>query len=54
VQYYTAQLFDVALLAKKSHEIGALFGLDMAHGIGNVEAKLDEWGVDFAVWCTYK
>ena len=54
VQYYTAQLFDIAPLAKKSHEIGALIGLDMAHGIGNVEAKLDDWGVDFAVWCTYK
>jgi len=54
VQYYTAQLFDAATLAKKTHEIGALFGLDMAHGIGNVEAKLNEWQVDFAVWCTYK
>jgi kynureninase len=54
VQYYTAQLFDIAPLANKAHEIGALIGLDMAHGIGNVELKLDDWGVDFAVWCTYK
>ena len=54
VQYYTAQLFDIAPLAKKSHEIGALIGLDLAHGSGNVECKLDEWEVDFAVWCTYK
>lgn len=54
VQYYTAQLFDIASLAKKSHEIGAMIGLDLAHGSGNVECKLDEWEVDFAVWCTYK
>jgi kynureninase len=54
VQYYTAQLFDIATLAQKSHEIGAMIGLDLAHGSGNVECKLDEWEVDFAVWCTYK
>ncbi|WRT63966.1 kynureninase [Kwoniella shivajii] len=54
VQYYTGQLFDIASLSPKVHSIGALFGLDMAHGIGNVECKLNEWNVDFAVWCTYK
>ena len=54
VQYYTAQLFDIPPLAKKAHQIGALIGLDLAHGSGNVECKLDDWGIDFAVWCTYK
>lgn len=54
VQYYTGQLFDAPVLCKKTHDIGALFGLDMAHGVGNVEVKLDDWGVDLAVWCTYK
>lgn len=54
IQYYTGQVLDTAALCKKTHEIGALFGLDMAHGIGNITIKLDEWGVDFAVWCTYK
>ncbi|OCF73607.1 kynureninase [Kwoniella mangroviensis CBS 8886] len=54
VQYYTGQLFDIASISPKVHSIGALLGLDMAHGIGNVECKLNEWGVDFAVWCTYK
>lgn len=54
IQYYTGQLFDIAAIAKKTHEIGALFGLDMAHGTGNVQQELDAWGVDFAVWCTYK
>ncbi|WVQ85341.1 kynureninase [Cryptococcus sp. DSM 104549] len=54
VQYYTGQLFDIPAIEPKVHGIGALLGLDMAHGIGNVECKLDEWKVDFAVWCTYK
>ena len=54
MQYYTGQFFDIATLTAKAHAIGALMGLDMAHGIGNVETKLNEWGVDFAVWCTYK
>jgi kynureninase len=47
-------LFDIPPIAKKTHDIGALIGLDLAHGTGNVECKLDEWEVDFAVWCTYK
>ncbi|TXT11238.1 hypothetical protein VHUM_01989 [Vanrija humicola] len=54
IQYYTGQLFDAPTLSKKTHDIGALFGLDMAHGVGNVKVELDKWNVDFAVWCTYK
>ncbi|WWC58390.1 kynureninase [Kwoniella dejecticola CBS 10117] len=54
VQYYTGQLFDIASISPKVHSIGGLLGLDMAHGIGNVECRLNEWDVDFAVWCTYK
>lgn len=54
MQYYTGQLFDVTPISKKSHEIGALIGLDMAHGVGNVKVELNKWDIDFAVWCTYK
>lgn len=54
IQYYTGQVFDAATLCKKSHAIGALFGLDLAHGTGNIPMHLHDWGVDFAVWCTYK
>ncbi|WVR05729.1 kynureninase [Kwoniella sp. DSM 27419] len=54
IQYYTGQLFDIAAIAPKAHEAGALIGLDLAHGIGNAETKLNDWNVDFAVWCTYK
>ncbi len=54
VQYYTGQFFDVAPISQAAHQVGALMGLDLAHAIGNVELKLAEWEVDFAVWCSYK
>jgi kynureninase len=54
VNYLNAQFFDVAPLCKKTHEIGAIFGLDLAHAAGNLPLKLHDWDVDFAAWCSYK
>lgn len=54
IQYYSGQLFDLKTIGQKAHQVGATYGLDLAHAIGNVPVKLNEWDVDFAVWCTYK
>lgn len=54
VNYYTGQLYDLETIAQKAHEIGAMVGYDLAHATGNVELRLHEWQVDFAVWCSYK
>ena len=54
VQYYTGQYFNIPEITKATHAIGANCGWDLAHAAGNVELKLNEWGVDFAVWCSYK
>jgi kynureninase len=54
VNYLNGQFFDIAPLCKKTHEIGAIFGLDLAHAAGNLPLKLHDWDVDFAAWCSYK
>src|SRR3974377_31933 len=40
--------------SKVAYAKGCVFGGDLAHAIGNVPLRLHEWGVDFAVWCSYK
>ena len=52
--YLSGQYFDMPSIAKKSHRVGALCGFNLAHGAGNLEMKLHDWNVDFAVWCSYK
>ena len=54
VQYYTGQVLPMAEITQAGHAVGATVGFDLAHGIGNVELSLHDWGVDFAAWCTYK
>lgn len=54
VNYYSGQLFDMKTITEKVHSVGATCGFDLAHAAGNVILKLNEWGVDFAAWCSYK
>lgn len=54
VNYLSGQLFDIQSICKKTHDIGAVFGVDLAHAAGNVPLELHAWNVDFASWCSYK
>lgn len=54
LNYYTGQVYDMKTIAAKGHSLGILVGFDLAHAAGNVPLQLHDWGVDFAVWCSYK
>ncbi len=54
VHFLTGQFFNIAEITRLAHAAGCKMGLDLAHAIGNVPLALHEWGVDFAVWCSYK
>ncbi len=54
VNYYTGQFFDLKKITEMGHQIGAKVGIDLAHGVGNIQPELHESNADFAVWCAYK
>ncbi len=54
LHYYTGQVFDMRAIAQKAQQFNVLIGFDLAHAVGNVPLQLHDWGVDFAVWCSYK
>ncbi len=54
IQYYTGQFLDIPTITAAAHAAGIFVIWDLAHAVGNVPLKLHDWGVDAAVWCSYK
>ncbi|MCF6349695.1 MAG: kynureninase [Flavobacteriaceae bacterium] len=54
VNYYTGQYLDLKRIATAGHAKNCMVGIDLAHGVGNIQPNLHNSGVDFAAWCTYK
>jgi kynureninase len=50
----TGQRFEIERLAKICQTNDVLFGLDLAHGMGNIPLELSKWKIDFATFCSYK
>lgn len=54
VLFRSSQLLDVGRLAAAARERGIPIGFDCSHSVGVMPHRFDEWGVDFALWCSYK
>ena len=54
VAYRSGWLADAAEINRIAHAAGALTLWDLSHSAGSVVVRLDDWGADLAVGCTYK
>jgi len=54
VVFKSGFMYDGKALTDYAHSKGALVLFDLSHSVGSVPVALNEWGVDFAVGCTYK
>ena len=54
VVYRSGQLLDIETIARSGRSRGVVVGFDCSHSVGAVPHRFDDWGVDFAFWCSYK
>ena len=54
VLYRSGQLLDIRHLTEEAHRRDIIIGFDCCHSVGSVPHYFDNWGVDFALWCSYK
>ncbi|WP_209123610.1 kynureninase [Alkalihalobacillus sp. BA299] len=54
VLYRSGQILDMKRLTMEAHKRGIIIGFDLCHSIGAIPHYLEDWEVDFAVWCNYK
>jgi len=54
VLYRSGQLLDMETLTKEAHKKRIIIGFDCSHSVGVIPHYFDKWGLDFAVWCSYK
>lgn len=54
VLYRSGQLLDMEKLSRAANRRGIPIGFDCSHSVGAVPHEFDAWGVDFALWCSYK
>jgi len=54
VQYRSGARQDVPGVTQLVRDHGGLVVWDAAHAVGSIDLRLDDWGVDLAVGCTYK
>ena len=50
----TGHIFPIKSLAKKAHDVGALFHTDAVQALGKLEVNLKDWDVDFASFSGHK
>ena len=54
VLYRSGQLLDLEGLTRRARERAIPIGFDCSHSVGAIPHEFGPWGVDFAVWCSYK
>jgi kynureninase len=54
VNFLSGQFFGLERIVASAKRQACVVGFDLAHAAGNVNLRLHDWNVDFAVWCGYK